>query len=64
MVSASKKVEVKLDLLTDIEMLLMVQKALRSEKCHHILQYVKTNNIYIWRIMIKIKNDNILSIGI
>ena len=47
MVSAWKKVEVKLDLLTDIEMLLMVQKALRSGKCHHILQYVKTNNIYM-----------------
>ena len=49
MAGASKKTEAikKLDLLTDIEMLLMVQKAVRSELCHDILRYVKTNNRYM-----------------
>ena len=41
MASALKKIKVKLDLLTDIDMLLMVQRAVRTEICQDIHQYVK-----------------------
>ena len=34
----------KLDLLTDIEMLLMVEKGVRGGTCHAIYEYVKANN--------------------
>ena len=39
-----KKTEVKLDLLTDIDMLLMVEKGIRGGICHSIYQYAKANN--------------------
>ena len=39
-----KKTEVKLELLTDIDMLLMVEKCIRGEICHAIHQYAKANN--------------------
>ena len=42
-----KKTEVKLELLTDIDMLLMVEKGIRDEICHAIYRYVKTNNKYM-----------------
>ena len=58
-----KEAEGKLELLTDIDMLLMVEKGIRGWICHEINQYEKaTKNI--WKIMIKIKNHNILNIGI
>ena len=47
--------------LTNIDMLLMVEKGIRGEICHTIHQYAKTNT-NTWKIMIKIKNDHILSI--
>ena len=42
-----KKTKVKLDLLTDIDMLLMVEKSTRGRICHAIQRYVKTNNKYM-----------------
>ena len=42
--AALKKTKVKLDLLTDIDMLLMVEKGIRGRICHSIYQYAKSNN--------------------
>ena len=39
-----KKTEVKLELLTDVGMLLMVEKRIRGEICHAIYRYAKANN--------------------
>ena len=39
--------EVKLDLLTDIDMQLMVEKGIRGGICHAIYRYAKANNNYI-----------------
>ena len=39
-----KKTKVKLDFLTDIHMLLMVEKGIREEICHSIYRYAKANN--------------------
>ena len=44
--AALKKTEIKLELLTDIDMLLMVKK-IRREICHTIHQYAKANNKYM-----------------
>ena len=51
----------KFKLLTDIDMLLMVEKGIRGGICHVIHRYAKDNNKYI-KIMIKIKNHLILNI--
>ena len=45
--AALTKTRVKLDLLTDIDMSLMVGKGIRGGKCHPIYQYAKINNKYI-----------------
>ena len=45
--AALKKTKVNLDLLTNIDMLLMVGKGIRGEICHSIYRYTKTNNKYI-----------------
>ena len=42
-----KKTEVKLELLTDIDMLLMVEKRIRGGICHAIHWYAKANNNYM-----------------
>ena len=42
-----KKSKVKLDLLTDIDMLLMVEKGIRGRLCHSIYRYAKASNKYI-----------------
>ena len=39
-----KKTEVKLELLTDIDMLLMVEKGIRRGICNTIHRYAKANN--------------------
>ena len=44
---ALKNTKVKLDLLTDIDMLLMVEKSIRRGICHSIYQYAKANNKYM-----------------
>ena len=42
-----KNTEVKLELLTDINSLLMVEKGIRSGICHAIHRYAKGNNKYM-----------------
>ena len=45
--AASKKTKVKLDLSTDIDRLLMVEKGIRGWICHSIHQYAKANSKYM-----------------
>ena len=56
--AALKKTEVNLNLLTDTNMLLMVEKGIRGGICN-IMQKLIIN---IWKIMMKIKNDHALII--
>ena len=41
------KTEVKLELLTDVDMFLMVEKGMRGGICHAIFRYAKANNKYM-----------------
>ena len=59
--AALKKTEVKLKLLSNINMLLMVEKRIRGGICHAIHRYAKANNKYM-KEMIKINNHHILNI--
>ena len=59
--AALKKTKVMWDILTDIDMLIMVQKGIRGGICHSIYQYEKGNNKYM-KHMIKIKKRVISSI--
>ena len=45
--AAIKKASIKLDLLTDIDILLMVEKGIRGGICHSIYRYAKANNKYM-----------------
>ena len=47
MASSFKKVKVKLDLLTDIDMLSITGKGIRGGICHSIYRYAKANNKYM-----------------
>ena len=51
---ALKKTKVKLSLLTDINMLLMVEKGIRGEICRSIYRYAKANNKYMLLNLMKI----------
>ena len=42
-----KRTEFKLELLTDVDMLLMVEKGIRGGICHAIYRYAKANNKYM-----------------
>ena len=42
--AALRKAKIKLDLLTDIDMLFMVKKGIRGEICHFIYRYTKASN--------------------
>ena len=45
--AALKKTKVKLDLLSDINMLLMIEKGITRGTCHAICWYFKVNNKYM-----------------
>ena len=60
--AALKKTEVKLELLTNIDMLLMVERRIRGGICHSINRYAKVI-INIWKITIKINNPSALNIA-
>ena len=45
--SGLKKTEVKLELLTDIDALLIVEREIRGGICHAIHRYAKANNNYM-----------------
>ena len=53
---AALKKRLKLDALTDIDILLMVEKGIRGEICHALYQYVKDK-----KILIKIKKASYLN---
>ena len=59
---ALKKNKVKFDLITDIDILLFVEKGFREIICHSIYRYAKANNKYM-KDYDKIKNCDIFSIG-
>ena len=42
-----KTIEVKLDILTDVDMLLKTKKYIKWGICHYISQYAKPNNKYM-----------------
>ena len=42
-----KKTEVVLELITDVDILLMLEKGIRGGICHAILRYAKANNKYM-----------------
>ena len=42
-----KKIKVKSDLLTDIDMLLIVEKSIRGGICHSVYWFAKANNKYM-----------------
>ena len=59
--AALKKIKLKLNLLSNINMLLMVEKDIRGGICHSIYWYGKVNNKYM-KVYDKI-NRNIFNIG-
>ena len=62
--AALKKTKAKQDLLTDIDMLLMLKKGIREGIHHSVYRYAKANNKYMKVYDTKIRNRHILNIGI
>ena len=56
-----KKTKVKWDLLTDIDMFLMVEKGIRGGICHAISWYAKANNKYMKDYDINKESSNLKS---
>ena len=46
-----KETGIKLELLTDTNMLMMVEKGIRVEICHAIHRFTKTNNINLKKVL-------------
>ena len=61
--AALKKFKVQLELLTDLDVLLMVEKGIRGGICDCIDRYVKGNSKYMKHYDKDKKNCNILNIG-
>ena len=59
---ALKKDKVKLDLLTDIDILLMVEKGIREEEYVTLFIDIQKLITSVWKIMIKIKNYHFFNI--
>ena len=57
-----KKNNIELELLTDYDMLLMVEEGIRDGICHSIQQYAKTNNKYMKSYNIFKNNTTVLSL--
>ena len=60
-----KKANVKLELLTDYDMLLMVEEGIRGGMCHSIHRYAKASNKYMKNyetMKLKIKNLHTINI--
>ena len=56
------KTEVKLKLVTDVDMLLMVEKGIRGGICHAIYRYAKANNKHMKNYHKESKNPHVFSI--
>ena len=56
-----KKTNIKLELITDYDMLLMVEEGKRGGLCHSIHRYAKASNKYM-KIIIIMKNHPIFNI--
>ena len=61
MTSLFKKEKIRLELLTNIDMLLIVEKGFRGGICHAIHRYAKANNKYM-EIIIKTSHHYTLRI--
>ena len=55
-----KKTGVKLELLTDNDMLMMVERGIRGRMCHAIYRYAKANNKYMKNYDKSIKSSHIM----
>ena len=54
-----KKTSIKLELLTDYDMLLMVEEGIRGGICHSIHRYAKANNKYMKNYIENVESSNI-----